>query len=568
MLRRDGWPLWGVLLLGLLLIGAGLGLRHPWPADEPRFVLIAKEMLSTGQFLLPHRAGELYSDKPPVFFWALAFGLWLTGSIKIAHALPGLAAGLIVLTLIYDLSRRLWDRRTATATALLLLFSLQFTLQTRGSQIDGFMSLWTTLGLYGLCRHLLLGPAWGWYTLSGLAMGIGIITKGVGFLPLLILIPYALLKWRGDAALPVISGAGARWLLAPTGMLLGAGLWLGPMLYAVATSGDASYAAYRDDILIKQTAERYANAWHHFAPPWYYLTSVIPILWFPLSALLLWVIPAWWQRRSQLDARVWLPLAYGLLVLIFFSISKGKRGVYILPALPALAVAIGPLLPELLRRRSLRAAAFTATLLFGGGLLAFCAHLYFGPPARVTKLMGDMADISPFGPLVTLGATALLAALVLRPRRGVAALMTAIGSLWVVYGFWIYPLIDDARSGRNVVASTVALLKPEEELALVRWREQVILHMDRPITHFGYRRESEEQTADAIAWLRQQPERRRVLIDSLGLAPCFDPGKSKFVSHDHRRDWYLVNAQSVASDAPERCFVDAPRKQWQSATLR
>ena len=28
--------------LALLVLGAGYGLRDPWPADEPRFVLVAK----------------------------------------------------------------------------------------------------------------------------------------------------------------------------------------------------------------------------------------------------------------------------------------------------------------------------------------------------------------------------------------------------------------------------------------------------------------------------------------------------------------------------------------------
>jgi hypothetical protein len=67
--RRE---LWWLFAFALLLLGAGYGLRDPWPADEPRFVLVAKQMLEGGDWLFPHRGIELYPDKPPLYFWLLA----------------------------------------------------------------------------------------------------------------------------------------------------------------------------------------------------------------------------------------------------------------------------------------------------------------------------------------------------------------------------------------------------------------------------------------------------------------------------------------------------------------
>ena len=37
----------------LLLMATGLGLRDPWPADEPRFALVAQDMLRSGDWLIP-----------------------------------------------------------------------------------------------------------------------------------------------------------------------------------------------------------------------------------------------------------------------------------------------------------------------------------------------------------------------------------------------------------------------------------------------------------------------------------------------------------------------------------
>ena len=50
--------------LALLLVGAGIGLRDPWGVDEERFLGVALEMLQDGSWLILHRAGQPYPDKP------------------------------------------------------------------------------------------------------------------------------------------------------------------------------------------------------------------------------------------------------------------------------------------------------------------------------------------------------------------------------------------------------------------------------------------------------------------------------------------------------------------------
>ena len=69
----------GLVLLALLLIGAGFGLRQPQNVDEERFLGVALEMLHNGAWFIPHRAAEIYGDKPPIFIWTVAFFAWLTG---------------------------------------------------------------------------------------------------------------------------------------------------------------------------------------------------------------------------------------------------------------------------------------------------------------------------------------------------------------------------------------------------------------------------------------------------------------------------------------------------------
>ena len=88
---RDTWLFW---ITALLVLGAGLGLRDPWPADEPRFALVAKQMVESGNWLFPHRGIELYSDKPPMLMWLQAAFYTVSGNWRVAFLLPSLLAAL------------------------------------------------------------------------------------------------------------------------------------------------------------------------------------------------------------------------------------------------------------------------------------------------------------------------------------------------------------------------------------------------------------------------------------------------------------------------------------------
>jgi 4-amino-4-deoxy-L-arabinose transferase-like glycosyltransferase len=99
------------------VLGAGIGLRDPWPSDEPRFTLVAKQMVESGDWLFPHRGSELYSDKPPMLMWLQAL-LHLVGNWRIAFLLPSLLAGLGTLALVWDMGRRLWSPRAGLLAAL------------------------------------------------------------------------------------------------------------------------------------------------------------------------------------------------------------------------------------------------------------------------------------------------------------------------------------------------------------------------------------------------------------------------------------------------------------------
>ncbi len=122
---------WLLILLVITALLAGLGLREPMPADEPRFVLAAKTMVETGQWLFPYRGIELYAEKPPTFMWLQAASYVLVRSWDVAFLLPSLLAALLTLWLTGDLARRLWGKRAADYAVLGLFVCLQFVLQAK-----------------------------------------------------------------------------------------------------------------------------------------------------------------------------------------------------------------------------------------------------------------------------------------------------------------------------------------------------------------------------------------------------------------------------------------------------
>jgi 4-amino-4-deoxy-L-arabinose transferase-like glycosyltransferase len=527
---------WWLVALAAVLMGAGLGLRDPWPADEPRFALIARDMLATGDWLLPRAAGELYAHKPPLYFWLLALSMGATGSLRVGFLLPSLLAGIATVLLVYDWLRRAHGREVGFAGALLLLVTVQFVWQARQAQIDATLCFLTTLSLYGLLRHRLIAAAPGWYVAGWAAAGLGVITKGVGFLSLLALVPLAVLTAR---SWPVATRTSPALAIAGPAAMLGAiACWFVPMWLATSASGELQ--AYRNEILFGQTLTRYGHAWQHREPVWYFVTSVIPWAWLPAIALVPWLWARWRAALRGRDTRIAVLLTWVLIVIAFFSASTGKRGVYVLPALPALVMAAAPWLPELLRARGPRrlAAALAALVACVLGLAA--AYVAVRGEQALRRESLDAATLLMPLALATLGCALMLA--VFRLRDAWLAWVGSVAVALLVGGFMVYPLIDASRSGRAFMQRVMDTAADVPELGFVGMREQFVLQLARPMVHFGRDRwrEWEQEADDAAAWLGRDA-RRALVVDSRVRRACFAQAAARPLGHWHQDDWFLVS---------------------------
>lgn len=543
--RREFWLF---ILFAFFLLGAGIGLRDPWPSDEPRFTLVAKQMVESGDWLFPHRGSELYSDKPPMLMWLEAISYEIFHSWRIAFLLPSLLAGLLTLILTYDLGRRLWNPRVGLYAAGILLTVFQFVYKTKRAQIDPLIMGIITLANWGLLLHFLRGPNWRLYWLGCFAAGVGVITKGVGILALLMFLPYIFARKKNWRDITYTTHAFGHWALGGLLFLLPILLWAVPMILIAHTRHNPEYDVYVSDILFRQTAKRYADSWSHAQPFWYFL-PIILFNWFPMSLAYFNAIPRWREAFKNHDARILLPIAWTLLIIIFFSIPTGKRDVYVMPALPMIALAIAPYLAEMLQLRWLRTLAFTIGAVGGiaflvGGLWAMYGH----PPAaqRLIEQRGlNQGGTELWGMLIATGIFFLICSAWFRARRGVHALLTGLVGFWLLWSFWVYPVLNDSSSAALVMRRTGEVIGPDSELGLVAWKEQNLLLADRPARDFGFLKPWPEQYSAAIQWQSELPTKRWIFILDEAMGNCVDRAKAKSVGHANRREWWVFEASAV-----------------------
>lgn len=551
--------LWLILAIFAVVLFAGVGLRSPWPADEPRFAEVAREMVQSGQWFFPMRGGEFYPDKPPVFMWIMAFFYQLSGNIKVAFMLPNVLAGLVTVGCVFELASRLWNVRTAKYAGLVLLIAPQFILQAKSAQIDGMVTCWITLAMYGLLRHFLLKPNWYWYCAAWAFMGLGILTKGVGFLPILLVIPLTIYYFKKPSQ---FNGTlSVKLLLGPVVLLLVLACWLLPMLYITGHSGNPDLLAYRDNILFHQTMTRYANSWAHLKP-WYYFLPQIPFLWCPFPLLLL-----SWHFWRQVSPKVLLLLAWCALVVVFFSCSPGKREVYILPALPMFALGIAPFLAQLRLPLWFKGVIHVVFLCVAVSAFSFAVMALAHSPivmklAARQNLAADELNLfaSLFGSLTLIAVTGglLLFFGVFRRQQLLERLASVAIWGWLCTSLGGYPLLEPLRTPAIPIMQKAAkLVGAQGELALVDFKEQFLLASPINLIHFSYLASDDVQESRAWQWL-QQGEHRYVLVRDSN-STCFDLAKGTVLGKGYRHEWILVDSYALK----QQCPLQAPMRQYQ-----
>lgn len=315
-----------------ILLFFGLSELPFYTRGEPREGLVVWEMYSSGNWILPAVNGDYIPFKPPLFHWLALLMSHLFGRVdEFTLRLPSalLAATGVLVT--YRVAARLWGQSAGIVAGIVLVTCSEWWHAGTETQVDMTLAFFVTAACwyfdflyherdFGLLKALGLPLLLG---LATLAKGpLGLVLPGIIFLIFLAL--------RRDLAFiqklhPLISGIV---FLATAGSWYAAALWQGGPSFFLRQIVDENF----------RTA---AGTYGHYQPIYYYLPvfleNTLPWSFFiPCIALFL------YQRRRRLEQeRLLFPIVWLISVLIFFSASLGKRGVYILPLYPAFALLLG-----------------------------------------------------------------------------------------------------------------------------------------------------------------------------------------------------------------------------------
>ncbi len=425
--RRD--LLWLVVAFALLY-GFRLGSYPLGPGDEGRYAEVPREMLASGDWVIPRLNDVYYFEKPPLMYWLTAmsesvFGLnaW---AVRFVPAM--LALGGVLLT--YAAARRLHGRDAGVASAVVLGTSLLYFALGRLPLLDMGLTVLMSATLFCFLLGVREPPGarrrWLFYGLYASA-ALATLTKGlVGFLvagAVMFLWLLIFNQWKR-----------LRPLHLPTGILVFLAIALPWHLLAAAR---ADTWAHR--YLVVEHFERFFTPMAKRPGAWYYYIPVVLgglIPWMPcLFPALRDRLRGGWAARDR-NADAWFLVTWVGFVFLFFSKSQSKLVPYILPVFPALAVLIGAWLADAMRapdggqrlRNSLRVVTFLC------GLLAFALVAAVLAPGLV-KL--DVAQAVVLRPLAFVMAGALViggvAAPLLARIRGAAAAVAALAVMMAVF---------------------------------------------------------------------------------------------------------------------------------------
>ncbi len=360
---RARWLYPGLAALVAALWLAILPSRPLFNPDEGRYAEIPREMLSQGDWIIPHLNGLAYIEKPPLQYWATALCLRVFGPTAFAARLYMALSALATLLVIWWVGRKIWGADAAWRAAAVLASLTLFVVLGQLLTLDMSLTFYLTLSLAGFlaaqqskeraARYMLI--AWG-------AAAAGVLTKGLEA----VVIPAAVL-----VLYTAVSRDWGPWrrLHWPWGL---------PLFLAIAVPWHWLAARRQPDFLqfffVHEHFARYLTPIADREEAWWFFGPVFLLGTLPWTVSAVRVLATGWRRRAPpgaFDARLflWLWVAF---VVVFFSASDSKLIPYILPALPALALLIGALPGPSLRRDVLVAAGIALLLgvvLAGASLL-------------------------------------------------------------------------------------------------------------------------------------------------------------------------------------------------------
>lgn len=352
----------------LLLLLPVFIFRDFTPPNELKYISIVEEALREGTWFTFYNHGEIYADKPPLFFWLLMLVRQLTGGYPMwALGLLSLLPAIGVLVVMDRWMRMTETRHNPIVSNLLLLTTVMFTGGVLVMRMDMLMGFFIVLSLYTFFRIYKNEHAKIEENLLPVYIFLAVFTKGaMGFLiPLLSITVFLLIKKRirtfghylGWKQWGILLGLCAVWF---TGIYLEGGM------------------EYLNNILFKQTIGRGINSFHHKKAVWYYFPRM---LWTFTPWIFLYLVVAWKGIRRKMFTSDTEKFFATIVVsnIIMMSLISSKLDIYLLPIYPFVVYLCSALFCKTDKTRGVKATVVIPAAIFAVVFPAFLIGIKYIP---------------------------------------------------------------------------------------------------------------------------------------------------------------------------------------------
>jgi len=422
-----------------VVLAIPMGRAPIWEPNDARWVLLARDMVEHGHWLIPEIRGVpdegLY--KPQLYAWSIALASLPAGQVtEFTAALPSIVSAVAGVAGVVAIGSLLWSLRAGVVAGLVLTTTSSYFVFAHRSLADVMMTAFMVWALYfllrarrdGSLRRLLL-----FYACVGGAM----LSKGPPGLAAAV--AAAVASWL-DGGRPALRSL--RPALGALVLVVLALPWVVPYMVA-------ARPVFVRDVLVGEYGHWFFKPQglaSRIASPLSVLLYLLPwTLFLPAAA-------AWWRRSSPDDGRRYV-LWWTVTLWILVGLSGKYRARYYLPVYPGLAILTGEFFasaPARVVRRELQFGSLAFVILSTAVLLAMVF-----PPSLSGEGPVYMPDTVRERVLIACLAVAGAVGAVLAARRGQR--LGVAGVVAVVLGaiFTVEGLTSPVRRARHYDVPTL-----------------------------------------------------------------------------------------------------------------
>lgn len=341
-MRFATWAAGLVVVIAAWAVCANLGAAPPGRMSEQRCHRVAVHMVKSGDWIVPIDHGMPRLQKPPLYYWLAATAVLVSGEVSYAMTrLPSALAAVLLLIVTFHWARRYGGTSAGLLAVVALLSTDQFQDNARRGDAEMLFALASAASLMLFLRAVerdrgrdpapsTNSPDLRWFAA---AFAVALMAKATAAV-VTVLAPIAAWATLDPRVRARLDRRFWLALVAATGI---ACAWYGLVLTRVVGAWSEFVGHAARPLGVDDPG---GDADHYRAP--YFFVKHLPSILGPIVVAVPWLAWRMWKsrRESSRSASLVAGIAFAA-TFVVFSLVPQKQPHYLLPALPALCVALG-----------------------------------------------------------------------------------------------------------------------------------------------------------------------------------------------------------------------------------